>query len=401
MHFDDYPSYTRLRDLIESMVQQNNNLAWAETIGYSQEGREIRAIHITDRKTPIEKKEIALVICGRHGDELGTRVVGPFLLEWLCSEKADSLLKNQYIILVPIANPDGCANVAFGLPPDKLSKMEQQTLLRIALKFLPDVVIDVHSLGKKKYGYHWGGLQAVVIDHKADSGEDRFIVQNMANQVIQSACDQGYHYLLHDVGFYQNLSRRAKAVSDSGFNDHINKACYNAFHSLTFGVEVNHFFYSPDVTGQSGKNIIRALLLMGNRHYPWEYYPGFPNRLLSGDFLSSIRARGASAGERRRSRHEIWQNIDGFVKYLAPYRKTPSKHAIEIICKYSGNQEIKQGVTLCFCITHGSKLNKIRINTEPVDYQIKEAPCCQHIFVDVENIAPVDEKEILVELCPL
>ncbi|MFC1876886.1 M14 family zinc carboxypeptidase [Thermodesulfobacteriota bacterium] len=397
MHFDDYPSYTELRDLLESMVLQNNDVAFAETIGYSPEGREVRAIHITDRETPIEKKEIALVICGRHGDELGTRVVGPFLMEWLCSEKADSLLKQQYIILVPIANPDGCAKMMFGLPPDRLSKMEQQTILRIARKLVPDVVIDVHSLGKKKYGYHWGGLQAVVIDPKADSGEDRFIVQNMACQMIQSVCDQGYHYLLHDVDFYQNLSHRAKAVSDAGYNDHINKACYNAFHSLTFGVEVNHFFYSPDVTGQSGKNIIRALLLMGNRLYPWEYYPGFPNRLLGGDFLSSIRARGASAGERRRSRHEIWQNIDGFVKYLAPYRKTPSKHTIEIICKYSGGCEIKQGVTFCVCIENGVKLKNVRVNAKSADYQIKETPCCQHVFVDVEKLAPADEKNIFVE----
>ena len=401
MHFNDYPSYTELHELLESMVLQNDNVAWAETIGNSPEGREIRAIHVTNREIPIEKKEIALVICGRHGDELGTRVVGPFLLDWLCSAKADSLLKHQHIILVPIANPDGCAKVAFGLPKDRLSKMEHQTILRIAGELAPDVVIDVHSLGKKKYGYHWGGLQAVVIDHKAASGEDQFIIQNIASEMIETACDQGYHYLLHDVSFYQNLGRRAKVVSDSGYNDHISKACYNACHSLTFGVEVNHFIYSPDDTGQSGKSIIRALLLMGNRIYPWEYYPGFPNRLLCGDFLSSIRARGASAGERRRSRYEIWQNIDGFVKYMTPYRKTPNKHAIEIICKYSGNQEIKQGVTLSFCIARGSKLNKIRINSEVVDYQIKEAPCCQHIFVDVENLATVDEKEISVELSPL
>jgi zinc carboxypeptidase len=401
MHFNDYPSYTELREQLESMVRQNDSVAWAETIGRSTEGREIRAIHVTNREVPIEEKEISLVICGRHGDELGTRVVGPFLLEWLCSAKAESLLMHQHVILVPIANPDGCANVSFGLPRDRLSKMEQQTILRIAGELVPDVVIDVHSLGKEKYGYHWGGLQAVVIDHKAASGEDQFIIQNMASQVIQTACDQGYHYLLHDVGFYQNLGQRIKAVSSSGYNDHFSKACYNAFHSLTFGVEVNHFFYTPDDTGQSGKRIIRALLLTGNRHYPWEYYAGFPNRLLGGDFLASIRARGITAGERRRSRQEIWQNIDGFVKYQAPYRKTPSKHAIEIICKYSGSQKIAQGFTLCFCLARQSKIKKIQLNAEAVDYQVKEASCCKHVFVDVANLAIVDEKEILVELSPL
>ena len=53
MHFSDYPSYTELRELLESMVLQNDNVAWAETIGNSPEGREIRAIHVTNQEIPI------------------------------------------------------------------------------------------------------------------------------------------------------------------------------------------------------------------------------------------------------------------------------------------------------------------------------------------------------------
>jgi hypothetical protein len=397
MHFSNYPPYTELQELLESMVLQRNDIAWAETIGVSPEGRQIRAINVTNREIPIEQKEIALVICGRHGDELGTRVVGPFLLEWLFSSEVDELLKLQHIILVPIANPDGCAKEEFGLPKDRLSEMEEQTILKIARDAIPDLVIDVHSVGKKKYGYHWGGLQAVVIDRKAVSGEDQFIVQKMASQIIQTACDQGHHYLLHDVEFYQNLGQRVKVIPYAGYNDHICKACYNDFHSLTFGVEVNHFICSPDDTGQSGKSIISALLLLGNRSYSWEYYPGFPNRLLSGDFLASIRAKGASAGERRRSRYEIWQNKEGFNKHLAPYRKTPNRRTIVVICKYSGNQEIDRGITLCFSISCHAKLKKVRLNGEEVMYQAKETPCCQYVFVDVPNLASVDEKEVLVE----
>jgi hypothetical protein len=397
MHFNDYPSYNELQELLESMVLQRNDVAWAETIGVSPEGRQIRAINVTNREIPIEQKEIALVVCGRHGDEIGTRVVGPFLLEWLLSYEADAILKLQHIILVPIANPDGCSKEEFGLPKDRLSEMEQQTILKVAKDFIPDLVIDVHSLGKKKYGYHWGGLQAVVIDRKATSGEDQFIVQKMASQIIQTTCDQGYHYLLQDTEFYQNLGQRVKVISNAGYNDHICKACYNAFHSLTFGVEVNHFTYSPNETGQSGKSIIGALLLLGNRCYPWEYYSGYPNRILSGDFLASIRAKGASAGERRRSRHEIWQKKEGFNKYLAPYRKTPNRRTIAVICKYSGTQEIKRGITLCLSISCQAKLKKVRIDGDKVMYQVKETPCCQYVFVDVPNLANFDEKELLVE----
>jgi hypothetical protein len=397
MDFDSFPSYEELYELLESMVVKNRDLAWFETIGLSLEGRKIRAINVSNKDIPIENKEIVLIVCGRHGDEIGTRVVGLFLLEWLLSGEANHILKYQHIIIVPIANPDACVKGIFGLPKDKLSAMEKDTILKLSHRYIPDTVIDVHSVGQEKHGYNWGGLQAVVIDRNAKEGEDQYILNLIACNMIQKACENGHHFILHDVEFYRGLASQPKAVAEQAFNNHMNRACYESFHSLIFGVEVNHFIYSPNDTGRSGTEVIKSLLDMGNTIFPWEFYQGYPNRLLSGDFLASIRPKGILAGDRRKSRQEIWNNISGFIKPFTPYREMPNKHTVKVICKYSGAAKIKRGITLCFCLMNKSKIKRVWLNGEPAKHQIKEDPCCLTIFVDVENIQENDEKEIVAE----
>jgi hypothetical protein len=83
-------------------------------------------------------------------------------LDWLASDAARDILTNQQVIVVPVANPDGCAKQIFGLPTDRLSSLEKETVVNFGLSCIPDVVIDVHSVGKQKYGYNWGGLEAII-----------------------------------------------------------------------------------------------------------------------------------------------------------------------------------------------------------------------------------------------
>lgn len=397
MEFNSFPTYSELCELLENMVISHEALLRSETIGVSPGGREIRAIHVSNEEFPIEQKEIALIICGRHGDELGTRVLGPCLLEWLVSGACDTILKSQHIIVVPIANPDGCEKEVFGLPRDRLSGLEKKSILRLARKYLPDVVVDVHSVGKEKYGYNWGGLQAVVIDRNAKNGEDPFIFASAANEMIQHACTEGYPFLLHDVDFYRNLRARAKGVAQCGFNNYINRACYDAFHSLIFGVELNHFVQSPNDTAASGLAAIKPLLRMGNRTFPWEYFSGYPNRILSGDFLASIRAKGASAGLRRKSRQEIWKSLEGFVIPYNPYRRMLHGSSVEVLYKYHGGKRIKQGLTFCFQILKNHKVKKVLLNGQSTGFYAKRDRCCTYIFVDVDDLGKNREGEIVAE----
>ena len=106
MKIESYFAYEKINNWIEKYENNYRTIASVERIGYSDEGRDIKAVHVTNNSVPISDKEIALIIIGRHGDELGTRVVGPAVLEWLASEAAQKTRDRQHIIVVPVANPD-------------------------------------------------------------------------------------------------------------------------------------------------------------------------------------------------------------------------------------------------------------------------------------------------------
>jgi hypothetical protein len=214
---------------------------------------------------------------------------------------------------------------------------------------------------------------------------------------MQKACSEGYPFLLHDVEFYRDLPARAKGLAQYGFNNHINRACYEAFHSLIFGVELNHFVQSPGDTAASGLAVIRTLLNMGNRTFPWEFFSGYPNRLLSGDFLASIRAKGSSAGSRRESRQEIWKGLKGFICPFNPYRRMSQGGTVEVSYKYHGVKKIKRGLTLCFQVLKKSKVKKLRLNGQPAGFYAKKDRGCLYIFVDVDDLGKNTEGEIVAE----
>ena len=120
MRFASFPSYAELMTRLDRLVRDHpRRLRW-ETIGTSAAGEDVRAVHVGRGDGRSEDKEVAVIVCGRHGDEVGTRVVGPALLEWLLSADAAPVRARQHVIVVPVANPDGCARGEFGLPPDRL-----------------------------------------------------------------------------------------------------------------------------------------------------------------------------------------------------------------------------------------------------------------------------------------
>ena len=397
MGFSSFISYEEISNWVEQYVNSNKKIAYVEIIGQSNEGRDIKAIHVTNNALPIDDKEVALIIIGRHGDELGTRVVGPALLEWLASKEAKRTLDCQHIIVVPVANPDACVHGVFGLPVHHLSDLEKRSILQLGEKYIPDVVMDVHSVGKEKYGFNWGGLEAVVIDHNANAGEDRFILQKMAGEMVNAGAKAGYPFLLHTLEPYQILRKKAEVLSELVFNNHVNGALYASFHSLTFGMEVNHFVLSPNDTAKSGLAVIKSMLEMGNHVFPWEYYPGYPNRILSGDFLASVRPKGKNANERRNSRKEIWSKRNFFEVPFNPYREMLDDRSVKITVKYSGEEEITDGITINFRIRGTPKIKRINMNDENIDYYVKKDKCSTYVFLDLETIKENDVREIVAE----
>lgn len=398
MQFDSFINYDTLEDEVERFVNDHRKIARTEIIAKSAEGREIRAVHLTNPALPDNDKEVALIIIGRHGNEIGTRVVGPAVLEWLASDAGKDILDRQHIIVVPVANPDGCAHTVFGLPVYHLSGLEKRSLLMLAEKYPPDVVLDVHSLGKETgMGLNWGGLEAIVIDHEAKAGEDQVILREMAREMIEAAAADGYPFLFHTLEPYQHSRERADGLTDVAFNNHVNAALYEKYHALTFGVEVNHFVLNPQETAESGLAVIKSLLKMGTRVFPWEFHPGYPNRIISGDFLASIRPRGKDAKERRHSRKEIWANRHFFRMPFDPYREVLDDHSVKATVKYAGEVEIASGITISFRIRGMPKIKTVTLNGERVDYYKKEDDCSTHVFVELEAIKKDDTREIVAE----
>ncbi len=398
MQFDSFISYEALEDWVERFVGNHGEIARAEVIAESVEGRAIRAVHLTNAALPDNDKEVALIIIGRHGNEIGTRVVGPAVLEWLASDGAKEIIDRQHIIVVPVANPDGCAHTVFGLPVYHLSGLEKRSLLPLAAKYAPDVVLDVHSLGKEtSMGLNWGGLEAIVIDHTANAGENQYILREMAREMIDAAAADGYPFLFHTLEPYQHLMEKADGLTDYAFNNHVNTALYDTYHALTFGVEVNHFTLNPLETAESGLAIIKSLLKMGNRVFPWEFHTGYPNRIISGDFLASIRPRGKNSQERRNSRIDIWANRRFFKTSFAPYREMLDTHSVRATVKYAGEAEIAGGITISFRIRGIPRIKSVTVNGERIDYYKKEDECSTHVFVELEAIKKDDTREIVAE----
>jgi hypothetical protein len=381
-----FPTWPQIRDYVEWFAETNHDIAQIETIGHSKEGRVIRAISVTDSAHSIEDKEIALIILGRHGDELGTRAVAIRLLEWLASQNAVETLSRQQIIVVPVANPDGCAGDVFGLPGKRLSRMEKDSVVKLGLSCIPDAVIDVHSVGKGKYGYNWGGLEAVIYDEAAQAGEDQYILHSLADQMIQGAAQQGFPFLLHPISFYRNLKQKAAALTETRFNNHVNQVFYDAFHALTFGIEVNHFVMDAEAAAQSGVAAITALLEAGNVRFPWDYLSGYPNKILLGDFSASLRPCGHTAIETRASRHAIWANRNLFRGPFPPYRQMENNHSTDLTFTFTGERPLKSELTAAIRLKGKPKIVRVEVNGSTTPYAVRRDNCSSYLFIDFEHV---------------
>ncbi len=83
-----------------------------ETVGYSESGRVIRAIIISDNPSVLEGEPSVRIAGGIHGNELAGIEVPIRFIEYLTSNyESDSTVKDlvngRYICIIPLLNPDG------------------------------------------------------------------------------------------------------------------------------------------------------------------------------------------------------------------------------------------------------------------------------------------------------
>lgn len=371
MRSSSFPSLSDIYQSLDRLIDRNSDCMHIESLGLSEDGQDIKAVYVTDRSLPLSEKEVAMVVCGRHGDELGTRGVGPALLEWLLSPEGEETRRKQLVIVVPVANPDGCVKEEFFFPQDRLSETEQTTIVKLARVYHPDAVIDVHS--------DFLDTESVIMANTSNSGEDVFIHNVVRAKMIAEASRLGYPFLAHEV-------ERSRS-----YNNFFSGVCYENFHSLAFGMEASHFSLGPEEAAESSLAVIRSLLNVGNTCSFWEANSGYPNRILVGDLFTSIRPVGRNATERRQSRSEIWQNRKFFT---CPLREALNRRTIRVVTNYSG-EELVGGFSLSCRIRGFPTIQRVLLNEKTVDPHIYKDECATNVCVDNPLIG--GEYELVIE----
>jgi hypothetical protein len=369
-----FPSYRQIRADAGAFVRRHDAIARLESLGVSDEGRDVPAVIVSDPTVASDQKQMALIVCGRHGSELGSRVVGMGVLKWLASEAGAETRRRQHVVVVPVANPDGCVREEFFAPTDGLSALEERTILSLAERYSPDAVVDVHSLGGSD-------IEAVIAAHTTRCAEDECIQYAVASEMVEAAARQGYPFDIHAAPF------------PGAYNNFFSGACYERFHSLAFGMEVNHEALGPVEAAASGTEAIAALLAAGNRRAGWQRTRGYPNELLIGSFSTSVRPGGADAAARRRSRVEVWTNRAAFG---AVHREMPDAGTVRVTMAYEGNA-LAAPCELCCRLRGRPKVRRARLNGSSVTQEACYDGSSTFVFAPIAALT-AGSYELIIEL---
>jgi hypothetical protein len=374
-----YPSFEDTYRSAIKFVEEHQNIARSEVIAVTEQGREVIAIHITDPKIPLNEKQVFLAVYGRHGNELGTRVAGLTLLDWLSQEEALDIRRKQNVIVLPVANPDGSAENKFGAPRNGLSELEETIIDFLVETYKPDAVVDIHSLGDAY-------LEAIIDGHTDSWAEDDMIHRRLAMKVSKDAVLAGHNLISTDYLKIKQLLAQAR----SGYNNFLCEAFYEKNHSLVFGLELCHFNLTPEHVKNVNEICLSSLLKAGNQKLPWQKNPSYPNQILVGDLSTSIRVKGENPGERRKSRHEVWKNREN-IKILKTIIKEVKGSETDIkeintTTKYSGEETIS-GFELIARFPRQTRIQKVSVNGEKVrDFSTFNESDSNYLVVPIRTV---------------
>jgi hypothetical protein len=390
---------------LDDWVEKHKGVARMEVIGKSSGHLDIPAVFITDEHVPNEDKQIAVITLGRHGQELGARVVGPEITRYLCSSDAEEIRESQVVIVVPVVNPDGFVLNEFQSSMTSLTKDERLILGRLLKSYPPDMMMDFHSLGKGAGSrYDRGDMEVIIPANTTRWAMDEQIHQYIAREMQRSAASAGWPYEIHtleDLATYYfgetkignmpwtYLKEKVYLLHMQDFYDHYdtpeesaytNYTCgpaYLKWHPLVFGIETNHYALSRagDIA-LSGLIPCTSLLKMGSTRLPWEKDKGYPINLLHGDFRISIRPLGKNASERRTSRIRIWNER---MNFNLPQREMMDHETTIARVRYFG-WDLPMEFALCLRMRQ-ENITSIRTGNKEVDFEIFKDDCSTFVYI--------------------
>lgn len=105
---DHYWNYEEIDRYIEFLLKNHAETVEAERIGYSFEGRELRALKISKHGEVDGSRPIIFIDAGTHAREWVSHMSAVYLLHKLVEHRdRNELLQHVDWIIVPIVNPDG------------------------------------------------------------------------------------------------------------------------------------------------------------------------------------------------------------------------------------------------------------------------------------------------------
>jgi hypothetical protein len=392
---------------VDDWVAKNKGLARKEVIGKSTGRWDIPAIFITNETLSNDDKQIAVITLGRHGQELGTRVVGPEIIRYLCSSDAEEIRKTQLIIVVPVVNPEGFVSNEFRSSMTSLTKTERLVLGGLFKKFPPDMIIDFHSLGKTSGSkYDRGDMEVIIPANTTKWAMDEQIHQYVAREMQKAAESEGWPYEIHtleDLATYyfgdtkignmpwSSLKEKVYLLHMQDSYDHYhippedlytNYTCgpaYLKWHTLVLGMETNHYALSRagDIA-ISGLAPCSALLKMGSTRLPWEKDKGYPINILHGDFRISIRPLGNNASERRTSRIKIWNERNNF---NLPQREMVDQETTVARIRYFG-WDLPMEFALCLRMRQ-KEIKSVTTSGKEVQFETFKDDCSTFAYIPI------------------
>jgi hypothetical protein len=407
--FDHIPAgETGLKEVyrwLDDFVSTHEKVARKEIIGKSEENRDIPAVFLSNGSIPERDKQIAVVTLARHGQEAGTRVVGPEIFNYLVSSDAKEIMDSQLVIVVPIVNPDGFVRNEFHSSLTRLTKTERTVLGQLFRAYPPDMMLDYHSLGKIEGSrFDSGDMEAIIPANTTRWAMDEQIHQYAAQRMRDAAEDAGWPYEIHTLeetaAYYFGdrgvgglpwtyLQEKVYLLHMQDFHDnydipegaaYTNYTCgpaYLKWHTLVFGIETNHWSIpEAGAIAESGLVPCKALLKLGCTRSAWEKDIGYPVNLVQGDFRNSIRALGGNAEKRRESRIRLWGERKNF---NMPQREMLDPETTRARVRYFG-RDLPMAFALCLRMRQRI-IKSVAVQGKPVAFETFRDQCSTFLYI--------------------
>ena len=148
----DFASHDEALAFLSGMAQMHSARVKLEMIGQSQQGREIPLVKLSESGVFKAGRPTVLIVGQQHGNEPAGGEAALAIVEQLATKHSE-LLRQVNVLILPRANPDGAQNfvraTANGLDVNRdhllLQTPEGRAIAQTALKYAPQVVLDLHE----------------------------------------------------------------------------------------------------------------------------------------------------------------------------------------------------------------------------------------------------------------